>query len=174
MDHPTFDRLARRLAASASRRGVVLGAFAAAAGSALVGHGPSATAAQDVTAENCIPEGKRCGSGGRRRPCKKCCTGNVIRDQNGKRRCSCVRLGDGCSNDSQCCEGVCDSGTCQLSGPTCIALQAACATGDTCCAGTCDATLDVCCIETGSTGCTVDADCCGPNTGCFNGTCQID
>ena len=173
MDHATFDRLSRRLASGTSRRSVVGGVFAAATGSALVAFGRAPAGADDVAAENCIPEGKRCGGGKRRRPCKKCCTKNVITDQNGKRRCSCVRLGNGCSNDSQCCEGICDSSTCQLSDPVCVSLGDACAAGDTCCAGVCDSERDACCIATGSTGCTVNADCCDPNAGgCINGICD--
>lgn len=135
MDPTRFDGMIRRLSGDHSRRTLV-GASLGAAVLTAVGLG-QVSAADDVSMENCTPEGKRCGSGKRRRPCKKCCTKNVIRDQNGRKRCSCVRLGNGCSNDSQCCEGICDSGTCQVSVPACVPLEAACVAGDICCVGTC-------------------------------------
>lgn len=78
---------------------------------ALAGLGQAATATDDVSMETCTPEGKHC-------------TRNDITDQNGKRRSSCVRFGNVCSNDSQCCEGIWDSGTCQVSVPACVPFQA--------------------------------------------------
>jgi hypothetical protein len=136
MDPNRFDGMIRGLSGQHSRRALVGGSLGATVLTA-VGLGRAPVAADDVTAENCTPEGKRCGKGKRQRPCKKCCTKNVITDQNGKRRCSCVRLGNDCSNDSQCCEGVCDSGTCQVTVPACLPLESACVDGDICCVGTC-------------------------------------
>jgi predicted outer membrane repeat protein len=119
MDTTWFDTLTKSVSRPGSRRGLVrLAAVLPLAGAVRSRFGTSPAGADQVSAENCTPEGKRCGGGGkRRRPCKKCCTKNVITDQNGRKRCSCVRPGNGCSNDSQCCEGLCTSGTCRVSDP---------------------------------------------------------
>jgi hypothetical protein len=118
MDANWFDTLTKSVSRPGSRRRVMrLGAALPLAGAAGRLLGTSFAGADKVTAENCTPAGKRCGKGKRQQPCKKCCTGNVITDQSGRKRCSCVRLGNGCSNDSQCCEGICDAGTCQTSDP---------------------------------------------------------
>jgi hypothetical protein len=112
MDHAAFDRMARHLAAGASRRGVVRGAVAA-AGSALAPLSQSSTAVAAVPAKKCLMEGERCGPGKRRVPCKRCCATHVT-DKKGRKRCACIQLGASCFDDSQCCTEVCDatSGLC--------------------------------------------------------------
>lgn len=164
MDPIRFDGMIRRLSGDHSRRTLMGGTLGVAVLTA-VGL-KQVSAADDVSMENCTPEGKRCGSGKRRRPCKKCCTKNVIRDQKGRKRCSCVRLGNGCSNDSQCCEGICDSGTCQVS-PLCIPLTLPCAAGDTCCAGECLA--GICELQA----CIPLTEACVPGDVCCAGSCIV-
>lgn len=58
-------------------------------------------------------------------------------DQNGRKRCSCVRLGNACSNDAQCCEGGCLDRTCQVTATACVRLNGACTSDDAFCTGFC-------------------------------------
>jgi hypothetical protein len=68
-----------------------------------------ADSSQEVEAEACLPNGRRCG-GRRRRPCRRCCTNYAVGSK--RKRCACRPDGHDCSRDSQCCAGVCDQRTC--------------------------------------------------------------
>ena len=63
---------------------------------------------------------------GKRLSCERCCQAISTTDVNGKRECSCTRVGQSCGA-SQCCSGVCDG----VNGappstaiPTCVATCA--------------------------------------------------
>jgi hypothetical protein len=60
-----------------------------------------------VQAEGCTRSGKKCGEGKKLKPCSKCCTGYNITTRSKKKKCACRPDGIRCTQDAQCCAGVC-------------------------------------------------------------------
>lgn len=178
MDHETFDRIAAMLGAAGSRRAGIAAAFVA-------------LGARQAAAARPRPQGP-CGNGRKRNLCNgadDCCTGICDRDVDnldGKGRCRCRKRGEACGEDRNCCSRggqgmVCLGGVCAA---PCIGLGLSCEGANAvCCSGVCGGTQllagarllsDVCCLQTGQTGCTDDVQCCGAGTGryiCRTGVC---
>ncbi len=82
---------------------------------------------------------------------------------------TCVGRGGDCSADTDCCEGPCTAGVCEMG---CGALGIDCAAGTDCCSGVCEA--NVCapdaCVDLGGS-CATNSNCC---TGfCDAGSCAM-
>ena len=74
-----------------------------------------------------------------------------------------------CTNDTQCCSGICDStetGLCR----TCRGIGAVCSVNDQCCGGGCES--GTCCASYLAR-CTADADCCGSLSCDSNNFCTL-
>lgn len=133
MDQDKFDALVQKLTVDGTRRGVVRGALTGAVGAALAAAGLQAADAKNggkgknkrgqkgagVSAERCVVTGRPCGNCGKKKngeprckPCDQCCTRNSIASPNGRKRCACKVNSAPCGNDSQCCSGSCNGGTC--------------------------------------------------------------
>ncbi|MGI9254511.1 MAG: hypothetical protein ACR2J8_12250, partial [Thermomicrobiales bacterium] len=119
MDHLSFDRLARVLGASSTRRAGLRALLAATLGAAA---STPADARRDHHAPR--PEGP-CGDGSRKdNICTKnsqCCTGfcnTAIKNADGKGRCRCVKKGKPCKKNTNCCHGSCIAGVCTPGVPT--------------------------------------------------------
>lgn len=157
MDGSQFDRLARAVSASHTRRGVA--ALLAAAGALpLLGHGDAAAkkkkkkkckAPKVKCGKQCLPAGSCCTDGN----CggNGVCQGNTCACFSGFRRCNgtCIPKGNCCGN-ADCGGGVCSSGACR------------CLEGTKRCGGTCIP----------EAGCCVDADCGSPCKKCQNNVCS--
>jgi hypothetical protein len=130
VDSQTFDRMIGQLARVLSRRSLVGGSLGAAVLSA-VGLGEPA-GAKKVTAEACIPTGKKCPA---KKPrgdkkslgCDRCCQDFVttIRTKKGKRvkKCACTPNGVACGRSAQCCSGFCSGGICSSPSPAVAACD---------------------------------------------------
>ncbi|MFM9105229.1 MAG: hypothetical protein ACKOWF_00845 [Chloroflexota bacterium] len=129
MEASSFDRIARLLAAPASRRSGLLAALAPFLAGALSGNATAtATAGRARRDRRDAPEGRRsprpegpCGDGSRKdNACttdKQCCTGfcNLAlakKNDDGKGRCRCIKSGNSCNSKSVCCKGACVKGRC--------------------------------------------------------------
>ncbi len=109
MDENRFDAMSRLIAASATRRRGLAAAAGALVGGLVTSAG--ATARRGAHAEG------PCGDGsGKQNRCRKntqCCTGVCNKEQG---RCRCLKRGDACKSDENCCgetrckKGVCGSG----------------------------------------------------------------
>lgn len=144
MDADRFDRLARRLGTTNSRRAALKGLAAGGLGAALGLLGRREAGAD----HGCRHNGRRCTSA------FQCCSGAC------KNGACCKSAGASCSAGSQCCSGRCKDGTC------CNGLGKACSANEECCAGGCN---NACCKLPGAS-CTADSECCAG--GCeANGTC---
>ena len=167
MDPEKFDKMVGQLSRVLSRRSLV----GASLGSALFSvAGPdretSGKSQKDIgggaNAESCLNIGERCPKTIRhgkklvKHTCdENCCTHFSVSTVNSKarsiRRCACKPAGVGCSNASECCDGVCNGGVCgsppvptapvcdPLSGVNCVPRGSACTRGGTpcCCADEC-------------------------------------
>ena len=101
-----FEALAKQFAADGTRR-TLLGRMAGLA-AGVVGVGVVATRAEaSVGEEECVPNGRKCGRAPNVPNCNKCCSRTSIRTASGARRCKCTPWGGACTNDAQCCGGVC-------------------------------------------------------------------
>jgi hypothetical protein len=79
----------------------------------------------------------------------------------------CAFLASYCSDANGCCDGLsCASGKC------CVASQKACSVTKDCCDPKAVCQGDLCCIASGSPGCTSNADCCAGSLGCVAGSCK--
>ncbi|HEY7030988.1 MAG TPA: hypothetical protein VH482_06670 [Thermomicrobiales bacterium] len=147
MDGSRFDALAKALAASGSRRGVVAGLAAGALG--LVGVGRAEAVA-------CRMPGGLC------REHADCCSGLCgPKDATGRRRCACRAVGD-CPPPAVCRAVACQGGACVGSVlPDGTACTASGGTAGTCRAG-------ACVLPTGAA-CVADAQC--QSGDCINGAC---
>ena len=119
MDGQRFDDLTKAMAGGATRRGALRLLAGGALAGALARLDLGSTAAQDVGAAHCVPNGTICT--GRRRlgtrhrhSCRDCCSGFSTRRPGGARRCSCRPDGASCGGSAaKCCSGVCGAdGTC--------------------------------------------------------------
>lgn len=119
VDPHTFDGMIRRLSRSLPRRSLIGGSFGASV-LAAVGLGEDAKAKR-VTAEACIPTGKKCPAEkprGKQKNlgCDQCCQDyvNTVTNQKGKRvsTCACKPNGVTCGNPAHCCSGLCTGGIC--------------------------------------------------------------
>ncbi|MFM9105207.1 MAG: hypothetical protein ACKOWF_00735 [Chloroflexota bacterium] len=173
MDSFSFDPLTRWLGAATTRR-TGLGASLA----ALVGLGAPAVGAEggskEVSAEACIPNGRRCGKKGKKgRPCSQCCSRFTAKKR--KDRCACRPDGTDCKNSSQCCNGLCRKKVCVNPNSECVKTSD-CKNGNTCQAGVCSCGASGFCptICTGGSciECQADSDCGGGRL-CINGTCGL-
>jgi hypothetical protein len=79
----------------------------------------------------------------------------------------CYLLGSWCSGNETCCAGLqcADEKCCVPSQQPCAATTECCGAANTCQGG-------VCCIASGSPGCTSNADCCEGSPGCVAGSCK--
>jgi hypothetical protein len=149
VDPRRFDDLIQRLAQRRSRRSLVGGSLGASVLAAL-GLGEEVLARKDgVSAEACIPSGKKCpakkprGKKAKKLGCKQCCQRFSIGGRKGNRKCSCKPVGQPCTTDraSDCCTGICDGSFCANSpvAPQCTPLGTSC-TGfaPACCSGVCN------------------------------------
>jgi hypothetical protein len=143
----------QRLAQRHSRRSLVGGSFGASVLAAL-GLGEEVLARKDgVSAEACIPSGKKCparkprGERAKKLGCKQCCQRFSIGGRKWNRKCSCKPVGQPCTTDraSDCCTGICDGSFCANApnspvAPQCTPLGTSC-TGfaPACCSGVCNA-----------------------------------
>jgi hypothetical protein len=143
----------QRLAQRHSRRSLVGGSFGASVLAAL-GLGEEVLARKDgVSAEACIPSGKKCpakkprGKKAKKLGCKQCCQRFSIGGRKGNRKCSCKPVGQPCTADraSDCCTGICDGSFCANApnppgAPQCTPFGTRC-TGfaPACCSGVCNA-----------------------------------
>jgi len=130
----TFDAIAQKLSRLLSRRSLVGGSLGASV-LATVGLDNDASAknkkvrgkgkSPDVRTEDCIKTGKRCPAkrvGSKHKHgklgCDRCCQGRSVTITNNKgkkvNKCACKPDGDACSPDrsQDCCNGVCQGGTC--------------------------------------------------------------
>ncbi|MFM9108286.1 MAG: hypothetical protein ACKOWF_16480 [Chloroflexota bacterium] len=127
-----------------------------------------------VCADPCVTLGAACNAN------STCCAGRCTRETAAGSRAAatcCLPLDTrGCTADAYCCgAAICLAGVCANA---CLPLQSECGDGDTCCAGVCSArpitgrlaATTVCCLPSGSTGCSDDADCC--TGGCCAGQCD--
>lgn len=107
MEGVRFDRLTRRVGVGMDRRSALrLAGIGVVASLASVVGIRSDVAAQQFGADACVPNGRRCGR--RNQPkCRKCCTRNTIRQNNGQRRCACRQDFQVCRRSDQCCTGSC-------------------------------------------------------------------
>jgi len=189
MDSRQFDRIARMLATTRSRRGV-LGALAAAVTGVAVG---PLDASAHHPRHRCVRQNASCA-----RQHDVCCEGLVC--SAGRRRCV-GNVGASCRTALGCNDGlVCRNGACSEK-QVCRAYRESCI-GATCCAGLacdaesracygragygddcledadcgprleCDDRYDVCCRATGEP-CEYQEDCCSDAT-CFSGHCLSD
>lgn len=189
MDGNRFDDLARRAAASGSRRsflraalGLMLGGAVAAGaeGAEAAGrgrvNGSICTRGGDCQSRYCTPDRVCACPAGREEcngACFSACHGGLGRDENctcacppGKEMCGhrCVDV----QNDSENCGGChqrCVTGACH-DGQCCFAQGHACSADYQCCGGAC--TNGQCCKDT-SASCSANSDCCSGN--CQNGAC---
>jgi len=129
-----FDAIVQKLSRVLSRRSLMGGSLGASVLTA-VGLGNDVAAKNkkarskgkkpDVRAEDCIKTGKRCPArrvGGKHKHgklgCDRCCQGRFVTITNAKgkqvNKCACKPEGEACSPDrsDQCCNGVCQGGTC--------------------------------------------------------------
>ena len=158
MDAVHFDALTRMLSTAGSRRSALAGLLAGALGAsvlAAVGLGEAAMA-KKVTAQACIPTGKKCPApkprgrtGKNRKPktlgCDRCCQDfvNTSTNQKGKRvrTCACKPNGVTCGTPAHCCSGLCNGGICgaavvdPLPDTNCVARDGQCTRGGTPCCG---------------------------------------
>lgn len=124
MDQKRFDELVQRLSEHVSRRSVVTsavaGSAAAASGAIDARAGKRGKGKNDGRASKPGTAGP-CGSGKRKdNICTKnkdCCTGICAveagkKNKDGKGRCRCVRTGDACQVDKNCCNAPCIGGVC--------------------------------------------------------------
>lgn len=79
----------------------------------------------------------------------------------------CALLGSWCSGAKECCDGL----NCELD-KCCVATRKACTLTKDCCDSRTVCEGDVCCIASGSPGCTSNADCCAGSEGCVAGSCK--
>ncbi|HEY7033283.1 MAG TPA: hypothetical protein VH482_18225 [Thermomicrobiales bacterium] len=115
MDEARFETLAKMFATGGSRRSILRGVTAAAAGTIL------ALAGQDALAARCRPPGRRCRADARAvRAGLACCTGDCDPDTHrcpcpeGQHYCARARTCATCCADADCGEGEsCRDGTCQ-------------------------------------------------------------
>jgi hypothetical protein len=124
----------------------------------------------DPATQNCRPTGETCNSG----PGSGCCSQVCDQSQNPE-RCGfgatvCHGPGATCTQNGDCCRGVCDTGTHTCTQP-CTANGGNCTTNANCCSNNCNGT----CQPPGAcsplnTSCTADAQCCSGF--CFAGFCQ--
>ena len=195
MDPRRFDDLIQRLAQRRSRRSLVGGSLTASVLAAL-GLGEEVLARKDgVSAEACIPSGKKCpakkprGKKAKKLSCKQCCQRYSIGGRKGNRKCSCKPVGEPCTTDraSDCCTGICNGSFCANPpnppvAPQCTPLGARCTgSAPACCSGVCnargsdiDGTADECapCL-TGGARCVRNPDsCCGERECVPAGTTQ--
>jgi sugar lactone lactonase YvrE len=188
VDQSSFDRLARLLARTTTRRLGLAGAFGAALGLPLIsdaetrndrngGRNRGTTAGKGRGKRTPGSEGP-CGDGSRRdNACtndRQCCTGvckTGLKNRDGMGRCRCMKRGKPCTADSNCCNGLtCHDGACARGGPTPPACDAA-----TCPAGCCDGatcvpyasqTTNLC----GASGAACAA--CATDNTCVSGVCE--
>lgn len=158
MDDSSFDRITRRLAVTATRRGGVTALIAGALGIAGITTSEAAVSVPPL----CRGTGSICTDG------VQCCSGRCILKADGQSRCArktsnrkkkakgkddgetCVGYGETCADQPDCCDALAE----------CIAVF----------------TTPVCCVPTLGA-CTQDTDCCmypapSSNDVCFEGTCQ--
>jgi hypothetical protein len=131
VDPQNFDRMIGQLSRVLSRRSLVGGSLGAAVLSA-VGLGETA-GAKKVTAEACIPTGKKCpakkprGDKKKTLGCDQCCQDFVttFRTKKGKRvkKCACTPNGVACGRSAQCCSGFCSGGICSSPSPAVAACD---------------------------------------------------
>src|SRR4051812_34104846 len=150
VDPRTFDEIVRRLAGSATRRSVLAGSVLTALGlgeAALAKKQGRADAKTTVTAEACIPSGKKCpakrprGKKGKKLGCDKCCQGFTQPNPRGGLKCACKPNGQACSSEgaAQCCTATCTNGVCANAGPEpCSAIGVSCTANAQCCIGICN------------------------------------
>ena len=121
VDPRTFDGMIRKLSGSLSRRSLVGGSLGASV-LAAIGLGEE-TLAKKVTAEACIPTGKRCpskkprgrtGKNGKPKKlsCNQCCQRRVTQNAKGQNICHCAPEGEACTETRECCDGRCIGGVC--------------------------------------------------------------
>lgn len=119
MDDKRFDQLVKKFEIVTSRRGAakgVIGGFLGGTWAALTGQDGEA---QDFEAQECSPNGAKCGPFRRsrnrkriiQRPCDRCCSRHSDATRNG-RRCAAREDGMSCGNDGQCASGNCQDGVC--------------------------------------------------------------
>lgn len=103
MDARVLDDIARRLATSASRRGVVLMSVRGLTGLAALLAPTLGAQAETVTAlrKTCRGTGEVC------RRDRQCCSSRCL-----GHRCDCRGKGAACTVDRTCCSGRCGRGTC--------------------------------------------------------------
>jgi predicted outer membrane repeat protein len=169
MDARLFDTLTRSLGVPGSRRGVlrrlaslpILGSLAA-----ITPLSPDADAARKGRKrrkhrDNAVRAEGPCGDGSARanrcRKHRQCCTGRCRKKKNGRGRCRCLRPGQACTTNQQCCpkrsgatcqDGVCTRGQpcghdCPPPPPTCDACTATELCIDDACVA-CDVCADGC------------------------------
>ena len=193
MDPRTFDGMVRQVSRALSRRSLIGGSLGAAV-LAAVGLADDARAKKKAQAEDCLPPGQRCGTEKNDEPCRKCCHRYHIVNRQGTKKCACRPDSIECSNPSQCCTGVCNSGRCGAApggavappspppppppppappppppGPPapCQPAGAGCTGASQCCSGICEVGL---CrpapCRAVNTNCAVSLDCCSGVCGC--------
>jgi hypothetical protein len=151
VDPRRFDAIIQRLAQVRSRRSFVGGSLGASVLTAL-GLGEEVLARKDgVSAEACIPSGKKCpakkprGKKAKKLSCKQCCQRFSIGGRKGNRKCSCKPVGQPCTAEraSDCCTGICDGSFCANPpsppvAPQCTPQGADCRDAPPCCTGVCN------------------------------------
>ena len=158
------DRMIHRLSRLLSRRSLVGGSL----GAVLLAARRGAGAEAQIVPEDCIPAGRRCGTGKKNRQCNRCCFGYHVVNGQGKKKCACRPAGTTCDNPSQCCTGICERRKCR-SAP-CRQVDKNCEEDEDCCSGVCGGVtifppleISFCrkrtCRSPGGQ-CFVDADCC--------------
>jgi hypothetical protein len=191
VDPRAFDGLVRQVSRVLSRRSLIGGSLGAGV-LAAVGLADDAQARKKAQAEDCLHSGQRCGTEKNDEPCRKCCQRYHIVNRHGTRKCACRPDGIECSNPSQCCTGVCDSGRCGAASlvppsppgppgppgppappappvpPTpCQPAGTGCTSPSQCCTGICEVGL---CrpapCRAVNTNCAVSLDCCSGVCGC--------
>lgn len=174
MDGTSFDALARSLATSGSRRGLVRRGALGALGAALAGLG----ARESAVAAECRGRGDKCRRNG------QCCSGKCRRNK----KCAAAGVGKPCNPNkpSDCKSGECGctardttrqlvNCTCRSAGCIDVAEQGCEATAD-CCDGFCLDSQDVCfppqqqCIPEGAS-CADEPTLCCPGLQCINDEC---
>jgi len=93
----------------------------------------------DGTDDECLDDGEPCAFG------DECCNGVCSPDANGDLVCgSCVPLQAACTSDYDCCEGICDNGSCVPNYYDCTPIGQACTEDEDCCTGICDDASGLC------------------------------
>ena len=174
MDERGFDRLARAVAESGSRRGLLRGLASAVALAAFGRRVPGATAQTGFLGpgEACA-DSSQCGN---TRYNQMYCADNGF-DYDGPLNCCTYEYGycygdEGCCGSLVCVEGSCSNPalTGQPLGAQCFYAAQCIGGGDTVDCADNGGFVPACCL-TGGQVCTADLDCCSPNN-CLGGTCQ--